>query len=258
MITSPANDRLKHARRVREGRESDLIFVEGERLVEECLESRLDLAVCFHTPNPSPRTQAILEEIALRNTPTFPVAEAVMANLSDTVNPQGIVLLAARPKWRMDEITRRDQPLLVCLDAIQDPGNFGAIVRTAEAAGASGVIPLEGSAEAFAPKTLRSAMGSAFRLPIMTDLGTEGLLAALHRSSIRVVATAADGETIYADYNWREPTMVILGNEARGVRTELLERCNARVRIPLHAPVESLNVAAAAAVVLFEAARQRR
>ncbi len=257
MITSPANERLKHARRVREGREPDLIFVEGERLVEECLQSRLALSACFHSPSLSPRAEKILETIAGRGCPAFSVADAVMANLSDTVTPQGIVVLVERPRTSLDDALAANA-LIVGLDAVQDPGNFGTIVRTAEAAGASAVVALEGSVEAFAPKMLRSAMGSAFRLPIVSEVETEELFAMLRARAVHLVAMAAGGETVYSDYDWRRPTLVLLGNEARGVGDELLERCDARLRIPMRAPVESLNVAAAAAVVLFEAARQRR
>jgi TrmH family RNA methyltransferase len=256
IITSPANERLKHARRVREGREPDLIFVEGERLVEECLQAGLILSACFHSPDLTPRSQAILEEIRRRGCPVFPVADAVMANLSDTVNPQGIIVLAERPASTFDRMIVGDA-LIVCLDGVQDPGNFGSIVRTAEAAGATGVAALKGTVEAFAPKTLRGAMGSAFRLPIISQGETEEIFAALRGSAVRTVAMTGDGETVYSDYDWRQPTLVVLGNEARGVSPELLERCDARLRIPMRAPVESLNVAAAAAVVLFEAARQR-
>jgi len=256
IITSPANERLKHARRVREGREPDLIFVEGERLVEECLQSRLNLVACFHSPDLSPRSEKILEEIASRECPTFPVADVVMANLSDTITPQGIVVLARRPRASLDDALTANA-LIVGLDAVQDPGNFGAIVRTAEAAGASAVVALKGSVEAFAPKTLRSAMGSAFRLPIVNEVETDELFAVLRARALSVVAMAAGGETVYSDYDWRRPTLVLLGNEARGVSEELLERCDARLRIPMCAPVESLNVAAAAAAVLFEASRQR-
>jgi RNA methyltransferase, TrmH family len=119
-------------------------------------------------------------------------------------------------------------------------------------------VATKGSVDAFAPKTLRSSMGSAFRLPVVTGAGSEDLARASVGAKMRMVATTSGGETIYTDYDWHRPTMVVFGNEARGVGQELLERCDERLRIPLRAPVESLNMAAAAAVILFEAARQRR
>jgi TrmH family RNA methyltransferase len=260
VITSFSNERLKQARRVRDGREPGLIFVEGERLIEECLQSCLKLTVCFHTPDPNPRAQKIIAEMARRDCPLFPATSAALEAVSDTVNTQGLIAIAERPQSSFDQTLRtRDgvAPLIVGLDTARDPGNFGTIVRTAEAAGASGVVATKGSVDAFSPKTLRSSMGSAFRLPVVTGVESEELLTRIRAAKLRVVATSASGEMVYSDYNWRRPTMVIFGAEASGVRRELLERCDERLRIPLRAPVESLNVAAAAAVVLFEAARQR-
>src|SRR5262249_14576281 len=173
---------------------------------------------------------------------------------------QGLIALAERIEFNFDQILpAKDSgaPLIIGLDSVQDPGNLGTIVRTAEAAGASGVVTLKGSVDAFSPKALRSSMGSAFRRHVAQSVGAEELLAGAHAAKLRVVTTAAGGETIYSDYDWRRPTLVVFGNEARGVGQELLERCDERLRIPLRAPVESLNVAAAAAAVLFEAARQR-
>lgn len=256
LITSPANERLKHARRVRDGREDDLIFVEGERLVEECLQSGLTLAACFHSPEVSPRAQTILTELAERGCPLLPTADAVLATVSDTVNSQGLIVLAERPTAQLEEVLLSGN-LIVCLDAVQDPGNFGTILRTAEAAGTNGIIAMKGSVDAYSPKVLRSAMGSAFRLPIVTGVTNEGLTKCLHKAKLQIVAATADGEMLYHELNWLEPTMVIFGNEANGVSDDLLELSDARIRIPLRSPVESLNVAAAAAVILFEAARQR-
>lgn len=256
LITSPANERLKHARRVRDGREDNLIFVEGERLIEECLQSGLALKECFHSPETSPRAEKILSELANRGCPLLPTAEAVLATISDTVNTQGLMLIAERPSATLNQVIATNG-LIVCLDAVQDPGNFGTIIRTAEAAGIVGVISLKGSVDAFAPKTLRSAMGSAFRLPIVTDVEADELIAKARSTGLKLVATAADGETVYSDFNWGERAIIIFGNEANGVRQELLEQSDTRIRIPLCSPVESLNVASAAAAILFEAARQK-
>jgi TrmH family RNA methyltransferase len=260
LITSPANERLKHARRVRDGRESDLIFVEGERLIEECLRSNLPLACCLHSPAPSPRAQTILNQLQQRQCPLFATTDAALASVSDTVHTQGLVLIAERPTATLDQVFSHhhgNAALVVCLDAVQDPGNFGTMVRTAEAAGASGVVALKGSVDAFAPKTLRSAMGSAFRLPIATNLTPEELLPKARAAGLKVVTATMEGSFDYTEFDWRQPAMVILGNEANGVRAEVLKECDVRVNIPLCAPVESLNVAAAAAVLLFEVARQR-
>jgi TrmH family RNA methyltransferase len=254
VITSPANERLKHARRVREGQEPALIFIEGERLVAECLQAKLALHACFHLPEPGERAAALLHEIAC---PQFAVSEAAMTTLSDTVTPQGLVVLAERPRAVLADLLAQ-AGLIVVLDAVQDPGNAGTILRTAEAANATGVIALKGTTDLFAPKTLRSAMGSAFRLPIVSDVSGSEWLAKCDARGWRTVAATMDAELDYDKYDWRQPALLFLGNEGNGVTSALLERVNSSVRIPLHPPVESLNVAAAAAVILFEAARQRR
>ena len=261
LITSPANERLKQARRVRDGREADLIFIEGERLIAECLQSNLKPVACFQAAPQSPRAQSIIGELERAQCPIYPTTEAVLATISDTVHSQGLIVLAERPQFTLDQaISPRDQhpPLIVGLDSVQDPGNFGTIVRSAEAGGASGILALKGSVDAFAPKTLRSAMGSAFRLPVIGDLQADELLARARARGLAVVATAAQAELVYSDFDWSRPTLIVFGNEGRGVEAEILERCDARLRIPLHVPVESINVAAAAAAVIFEAARQRR
>src|SRR5262245_52140783 len=127
IITSPANERLKHARRVRDGDEPDLIFVEGERLVEECLQSNLRPLACFHALQPGPRANKIISELARIGCPIYPSHEAVLETISDTVNTQGLIVLAERPKFTLEQlILQRDHEakLIVCLDAVQDPGNL--------------------------------------------------------------------------------------------------------------------------------------
>ncbi len=258
LITSPVNPQLKFARRVREGKEPDAIFVEGERLCEELLKSGLSLTVAFHTPDPTPRATAVLEELWRRQCHVYETATEAFAVVSDTVTPQGIIIIAAHPVWEIDKVIHPQANLLIAFDSVQDPGNVGTILRTAEAAGVQGIVALKGTVDCFAPKTLRSAMGAAFRLPIITEVTPEELRARCQAAKITLAATTARTSLIYSDYDWQQPTMLLFGNEANGVRPELLDQCDVQMRIPLQPPVESINVAAAAAAILFEAARQRR
>ncbi len=258
LITSPVNPQLKFARRVREGKEPDAIFVEGERLCEELLKSGLPLTVAFHTPDPTPRAAAVMAELWRRQCHVYETAPEAFAVVSDTVHPQGIIVIAAHPVWEIETIITPQSHLLLAFDAVQDPGNVGTILRTAEAAGVEGVVALKGTVDCFAPKTLRSAMGAAFRLPIITEVEPEELRARCQAAKITLAATTARASLMYSDYDWRQPTMLVFGNEAKGVQAELLASCDVQMRIPLASPVESINVSAAAAAILFEAARQRR
>ena len=253
-ITSAANDHVKHARQVRAGRERGLIFVEGTRLAEECVAAGLRLQACFVTTEPDGRIGAVLGRLSC---PVFEVTEAILASLADTVHPQGIILIAERPWPALDQVLAGDAALILGLDRVQDPGNVGTLIRTAEAAGATGVLAFAGTADAFSPKALRGAMGSSFRLPVITDVSGIAAIAACRKRGLQAVIATGDGESTHCEHDWRRPTLLILGNEGRGVDADLRKHCDARLRIPLHAPVESLNVAAAGAVLLFEAARQR-
>ncbi|MDZ4404850.1 RNA methyltransferase [Prosthecobacter sp.] len=255
LITSSSNERIKHARRVREGRERELIFIEGERLVAECVSSELKLHACFTTAEPSESQQKLLERITC---PVFQLSESVLESLSDTTSTQGLIVIAERPWPTLDRMFESQSPLILGLDRIQDPGNLGTLVRTAEAAGVNGFFSFAGSADAFAPKTLRSSMGSAFRLPILADVSGLGTLETCRSRGLKTVVATGEADLSHYDYDWRQPTLLILGNEGRGASTEIMNACDAHVRIPLHMPVESLNVAAAGAAILFEAVRQRR
>src|SRR2546423_3043513 len=202
LITSPANQHLRRARGVRDGKEPELIFVEGERLCEECVHSGLELVACFYSPSPTPRAQEIIAEVHRRECPLYEVVDVALDAISDTVNSQGIIILATRPAHSLHRVIAaggESGGLIICLDAVQDPGNFGTIVRTAEAAGAGGVVALRGSVDAYAPKTLRSAMGSAFRLPIATDVSPEKLLSKAHDTGLKVVAAAMEAEVTYTN-----------------------------------------------------------
>lgn len=255
LITSSSNERIKHARRVRDGRERDLIFVEGERLVGECVSSGLKLHACFTATELSEPQNKLLEGISC---PVFQLADTVLESVSDTMTTQGLIVIAERPFPALDQLFAGESPLVVGLDRVQDPGNLGTLIRTAEAAGANGLFSFAGSADAYAPKTLRSSMGSAFRLPLMTDVSGLGAIETCRSRGLKAVVATGEATLSHYDYDWRQPTFLILGNEGRGASAEVMNGSDARVRIPLHAPVESLNVAAAGAALLFEAVRQRR
>jgi RNA methyltransferase, TrmH family len=254
LITSSSNERVKHARRVREGRERDLIFVEGERLVAECVASPLKLHTCFTAAEPSAAQLTLLESITC---PVLQLSESVLESLSDTTSTQGIIVIAERPFPQVDRLFEGKAPLVLGLDRIQDPGNLGTLIRTAEAAAVNGIFSFAGSADAYAPKTLRSSMGSAFRLPILPDVSGVGVIETCRARGLKTVVATGDADLLHYNYDWRQPTLLILGNEGRGVSAEIMSACDHRVRIPLHTPVESLNVAAAGAAILFEAVRQR-
>lgn len=258
-ITSRQNPLVKRAVRVRLGDEPSHMFVEGARLVEELVASEVAVEAILYTQAyaDSERGGALLDRVRSARFRGALVPEAVLDAVCDVETPQGVVAIAARPVYELDEALAGDAPLAVVLDGLQDPGNVGAVVRAAEAAGAAGAVTTPGTAEPYGAKALRSAMGSAFRLPIARRVTVAEVARAAGLRGIRVVATVAEGGAAHTDVDWRLPAVVLVGNEGGGLSDEAVRLASERVTIPLAAPVESLNAAVAAGVILFEAARQR-
>jgi TrmH family RNA methyltransferase len=184
------------------------------------------------------------------------MAADLVASLSETETSQGLLALARRPSFDGEEVLR-GTPLVLVADGVQNPGNLGGLLRTAEAAGASGAILAGACADPFSWKALRGSMGSAFRLPHLRGLPIVDALDVLEARGVAVLATDKAGERRYDEADLRGPVALVVGSEGAGLPAAVRERAAARLRIPLAGPVESLNVAVAAALVLFEAARQR-
>ena len=260
-INSRKNPLAQRARAVRDGRERGLVFVEGVRLCEEALRASVEFEAVLYTRALAgdERGSALLGRLrgVCRNTQA--VAEDVLESVSDTKTPQGVVALARRPETGRETVERAaGVPLVVVLHRANNPSNAGAALRVAEAAGATGVILTKGSTDPLSPKSLRGSMGSAFRLPLWTGPTLEEALGWCAARGIGAVATAAGAPALHTEIDWTTPRAALLGPEAGGLSPDELRAAAEAVRIPMREPVESLNLATALAVVLYEAARQRR
>jgi TrmH family RNA methyltransferase len=258
-LRSRANPLYKRLRALKErAGERDLCLLEGPRLVLEALAAGLDVVEAAASPRAeaSPPGSAALAGLRQREIPVRRMAAELVASLSETETSQGLLALARRPSFPEGAIFR-GVPLLLVADGVQNPGNVGGLLRTAEAAGASGAILAGACADPLSWKALRGSMGSAFRLPHLRGLPIEEALDALEDRGVSVIATAADGERRYDEADLRGPVALVVGGEAAGLTATVRARAAARLRIPLGGRVESLNVGVAAALVLFEAARQR-
>ena len=258
-ITSRHNPLIKRAQRIRDGEEPLHLFIEGSRLVDEALRSSTLLEALIYTASfaESEKGEAVLSRVARAHVRGAMVPEPIMRTICDTETPQGVVALGTRPRFELDNLLDNECPLVVALDGLQDPGNVGTIVRATEAAGGSGVVTTPGTAEVYGPKALRASMGSAFRLPVVRRLPLDLVAHEIEKLDGVVVGAAATGAVDYADFNWKRPTMLVIGNEGAGLSSDALSTISETVSIPLVSPVESLNAGIAAAVILFEAARQR-
>lgn len=260
-INSRRNPLAQRARAVRDGREKGLVFVEGVRLCEEALRASLVFEAVMYTRalTVDERGNALLDRLREVCPNTHAVAEDVLESVSDTKTPQGLVALARRPETGSERIAQAvGVPLVVVMHRANNPSNAGAALRVAEAAGATGVILTKGSTDPLSPKSLRGSMGSAFRLPLWTGPTLEEALQWCAARGIGTVATAAAANSLHTELDWTQPRAVVLGPEAGGLSAAELGATEEAVCIPMREPVESLNLATALAVVLYEAARQRR
>lgn len=260
-ITSRDNSLLRHARAVRDGKNSESIFVEGLRLCEEARRSNLKIEAVIYSDQIARKDRAaeLIHEFEDVATKSASVSEKLLASISYTKTPQGIIVLASRPAFTEKDFARRQRgtPLLVVLHRINNPVNLGAILRTAEAAGATGALTTEGTTDPFSPKSLRGAMGAAFRLPIWTDLEYARAVEWCHKRAIQTICADVKATRSYNEIDWRKPTALILGAESAGLSPEEIAGANESIKIPMKESTESLNVAVAAGIMLYEARRQR-
>ena len=260
-ITSRHNELVKHARSVRDGRNRNSIFIEGIRLCEEALRSPLEIemVIAAETLRQHERGSAALQKLAGRAKRAVFVTAEVFSTLADTEVHQGLIVLACVPEHGPLTIlpTAGAIPFLLILHGINNPANAGAVLRTAEAAGVSGVSATVGTTYLFSPKALRGAMGAAFRLPIWLGATLPEVTSWCRENGVRTVCADIRATQSHIEIDWRQPTALILGAEAHGLTDAERALAVELFRIPMQPPVESLNVAVAAGIALYEAARQR-
>ncbi len=261
IITSRDNSLLRQARAVRDGKESELIYIEGMRLSEEALRSGLQIeaVIVSNQLAAKPKAAKLIEELHGRARRMGTVSEKLLETISYTKTPQGIVILAARPSASQEHFTtaQPENPLLIVLHRINNPVNVGAILRTAEASGATGVIATQHTSDPLSPKSLRGAMGSAFRLPLWFGCSYDEALAWCASRQVQTVCADARAAKEYTTIDWPRGSALIMGPESDGLSSEEMSAADTTVRIPMKEPAESLNVAVAAGILLYEAARQR-
>jgi TrmH family RNA methyltransferase len=196
----------------------------------------------------------LVEAARSRGIPVLAVAPHVLLAVSGVDTPQGVVAVVRHLAGSLEAVLDRPDLLLLIADRVQDPGNLGTMIRTADAAGATAVALTPGTVDPYNPKTARATMGSLFHLPVVEWPGTR-LVAALRARAIRLLGTDAAGTMDYRAVDYRRPLAVVVGHEAEGLGAEWRQAADALVRIPIHGGAESLNAAVAAALVLYEAVR---
>ena len=235
-----------------------LALVEGVRLVEEALAAGVPIvgALIAADLERTSRGAALREDLESRRIPIEVVSARVFAPLADTDTPQGIVAVIEPKRWAVEDLNLDANGAVLIIDGVQDPGNVGTLLRTAHGLGARGTVVLRGTADILGPKTLRAAMGANFRHPVVS-LDDAAFITWTKASGVTLWATAADGVPITRVKRGAGPIGVIVGNEGAGIRPALNAVAAQRVAIPMAGGAESLNVAVAAGILLYEVLRGR-
>jgi len=256
MITSTANQQVKllmqlnKKGKIRDAK--DLFVAEGPKMLREAPGDRLEKVYCSES-----FFEKYGKDPALKEVPYEVVQDSVFRAMSDTQNPQGVLCLVRQYHYTLEDLLLKEKPLLLILENLQDPGNLGTILRTGEGAGITGVIMSKKTVDIYNPKTIRSTMGSIYRVPFLYVEDMEGTIRILREKGIRVYAAHLRGQDYYSGFSFVEGTAFLIGNEGNGLRRETADLADCYLKIPMEGQVESLNAAIAASLLVYEAHRQR-
>lgn len=256
-ITSTSSPLVKELLKEKKERKGNKLIIEGHRLFEMALASGADIGRVLFTENYRSKNEDFLRQASKYAAELIETTEQILSKIAETETPQGIVAAVSYKRRELGELSLTPNPLIVVCDGIQDPGNVGALIRTADAANADALITLPGTCDPLIPKAVRATAGSIFNIPVVTS-GPEQLVEWLRKKSIGIIVAEAHASRTIYDTDLRKPVALIFGNEASGVSDYLKGNSDMDVSIPIPGRAESLNVAASAAISLFEAVRQRR
>ncbi|MEE0057620.1 MAG: RNA methyltransferase [[Bacteroides] pectinophilus] len=257
MITSTGNARVKNViqlqTRARARKDSRQFVAEGFRMVSEAPADRI---VSIYASETFARCNS--GYMSTIQVPYETVSDNVFAQMSDTRTPQGILAVIKMAEYEIGDIIAHDNGLYVIVENLQDPGNLGTIIRMSEAAGVDGIIMSPNTVDIYNPKTIRSTMGSLYRVPFVYADDFAGTLKRMKSKGVELYAAHLEGSVEYTEPDYTKASAFVIGNEGNGLTDAVTNICSNRIRIPMAGKVESLNAAIAASVLTFEAARQRR
>lgn len=276
MISSTSNSRVKRLaalmQKAKYRREEQVFIVEGVRMFQEAPPEwvkEVYISEAFfnrYVKRDENKADRRVKEF-LKTFQYEVFSDEVFQKVSDTQTPQGVLCVLTMPQYELPECVDnwisamergKRPPLLVLLEDLQDPGNLGTILRAGEGAGVSGIIMTRQTADIFNPKVIRATMGSIYRVPFFIVDGLSDTIDLLKQKGIAVYAAHLDDSVDYDEPDYTRPTAFLIGNEGNGLRRETADRASQYIRIPMEGQVESLNAAAAAAILMYEASRQRR
>jgi RNA methyltransferase, TrmH family len=256
LISSRQHASVKVSRAIVRG-DDPRVILDGWHLLESALAAAVALEWIAVTPDAAAAHPDVMAMAARRGVPVVEVAPTVMDALSPVRQPSGVVAVGGRPSVELPALLTPAPALVVAALGLQDPGNVGALIRSADAGGATGVLLDTASADPWHWKALRASMGSTLRVPVVRHTDAAATIRDCQRGGLQVVATVPRGGVAFDRVDLRAPTVLLLGAEGTGLPAAALAAADLTVTIPMRAGVESLNAAVAAALLVYEAARQR-
>lgn len=257
MITSTGNAQVKELlqlqKKSKARNERNVFIVEGIKMFSEAPRNRIEKVFISETLFNRKKQELNLDGLKVEI-----LSDKVFSHVSDTKTPQGILCIVRQKKTKLEEIFAQNPAHLMILDNLQDPGNLGTIVRTAEGAGVSGIILSKDCVDIYNPKTIRSTMGSIYRMPFLYVEDLENTIDEVKKQDIKVYAAHLQGKNNYDEENYKIGCAFLIGNEGNGLRDEIAEKADIWVKIQMQGQVESLNAAIASSILMFEVCRQRR
>lgn len=255
---NPVIKEIKSLKKKKDREEKGLFFIEGLRFVNEAFDENIEVISVLMSEQftSGDDGRKLLSAGTAGKYKCYILPDNLFKEISDTENPQGIMAVVKARRYKLEELVNGCR-LLVVLDSIQDPGNMGTIIRTADAAGADGVILSKGCVDLYNPKVLRSTMGSIFHLPVYISDNLVETVSLLKSKGIFTIAAHLKGGKNFYDLDMKDATAIIIGNEANGISDEVAGCADELVRIPMPGRAESLNASVAAGLMIYEAVRQR-
>lgn len=256
MINSTSNKQIKNLNQLikksKARREQRVFVVEGYKMYCEVPKEQLVQTYVSESFYEKAGNGKLLADV-----PVEIVSDRVFGSVSDTTTPQGILCVVRQQEYTLEDMLKKERPLFLVLENLQDPGNLGTIFRTAEGAGVTGILMSSDTVDIYNPKTVRSTMGSLYRMPFLYTKDMDGTVKTLKEHKIRTYAAHLQGSREYYRENYIGGTAFLIGNEGNGLTKQLSEQADAYIKISMSGQLESLNAAVAAAVLMFEAKRQR-
>ena len=237
-----------------------LYIIEGPNLLEEALNGKAKIGQILFDEEALSRSEELAGLACMAEERKIPAAVAspsLFLKASNTDTPQGVIAWVEKPVWTKEQFFAPEGGNIIVLDRLQDPGNLGTILRTADSAGFSGAMILKGTGDIYGPKTVRAATGTLFRLPVLFCDGPEEAMAVLRSHGKRVFATALENSDTYFNCDLRYDAAIVIGNEGNGICEEILSGADQNITIPMEGNTESLNAGIAAGILMYESLRQR-